>query len=77
MCEDDHFSDHILQFLKTQLEVNWKQTGRGVDAFIVEIENEVLHLNKHYPTFKAITPADLQKFKLNKNTTTSANTRVN
>ena len=53
---------------------------KGADAFIVEIENEALHPKEPYPTFEAVIPADLQRFKeqnLNKNTTKSTNTWVN
>ena len=79
-CEDDFFSDSILQFLREPTGSELEELMEGAEAFIAEIENEEQHRKEPSPVFEAATPGDLQKFKeknLNKNTTKSTNTWVN
>ena len=79
-CEDDFFSDSILQFLREPTGSEFEELMEGAEAFIAEIENEAQHRKEPCLVFEAATPGDLQKFKeknLNKNTTKSTNTWVN
>ena len=78
-CEDEFFSDSILQFLREPTGSKLEELMEGAEAFIAEIENEAQHQKEPRPIFKAATPGDLQKFKenLEQNTTKSTNTWVN
>ena len=79
-CEDNFFSDSILQFLREPTGSELEELMKGAEAFIAEIDNEAQHRKEPHPIFEAATSGELQKFKeknLNKNTTKSTNTWVN